>query len=359
MKREAVKQSIESKLKKIVDADGKQHNAQLLIHSDKLQLHWRIAQGKTGGNPANPEQPYHTASIAKSFTAVIIAMLAEQGKLDYSDPITKFLPETILEGLHVYRGQEYTRDIRIEHLISHTSGLPDYYEGKTKQGRFLGVLLREPMRAWTPEETIAWSKQHQSPHFPPGNGLRYSNTGFNLLGLIIEHITSRPYAAILHDYIFQPLHMDQSYLSQFSEPMRKSPHPVAKLDLLGAQITVENFRSSTSIYAAGQAVSTSEDLLTYMKALQENRLVTKQTLATMMRWRKMRIGIDYGYGLMRVRMFAFFPKYHVWGHLGSTGSFMLYNPAMDVYIIGSFNKTGVTGPSIGYALHILRSLNSL
>lgn len=359
MKREEVKQSIEAKFKRLVDSSSKEQNAYLLVHSDKLDLHWSLAQGYTDGELALPEQPYHIASITKSFTAIIIAMLVEEGRISYSDSIAAFLPEKLIQGLHVYKGKEYSSAITIEHLVSNTSGVPDYFEGKTKQGRFLEILLREPTRVWTPEETIEWSKQYHRPRFKPGYGSHYSNTGFNLLGLIIEQVTSESYSNIVHKYIFQRLNMDQSHLPHFSAPKYKSPLPIAKLNLMGNFIDVETLRSSTSTYASGQMVSTSEDLLKYMKAMCDNSLITDQSLTQMMQWEKMRVGIDYGYGLMRVRMHAFFPKYNVWGHLGSTGSFMLYNPYLDVHIIGSFNKTGFTGPSIRFVYHILSRLNSL
>jgi len=357
MKKDQVRQAITTKFQKLAQSVGKEQNAYLLIHSDKLNLHWHISEGSTNGMPTHPAQPYHAASIAKTFTALIIAMLVEEGKLRYTDPIADYLPKELLKGLHVYKGSEYSEIITIEHLISNTSGIPDYFEGKTKQGRFLEILLQEPTRFWTPEETIEWSKVHLSPPFIPGRGVHYSNTGFNLLGLIIERVTTEAYSTILHRYIFERLGMDDSYLSHFSEALSQTTHPVATLQLLGNTIQVEELRSGTSIYAAGQAVSTSEDLLKFMKALQYNDLISEQSLLHMMQWRKMRIGIDYGYGLMRIRMHAFTSKYNVWGHLGSTGSFMLYNPDIDVHIIGSFNKTGFTGPSVRFAYYILSHLH--
>src|SRR5690606_7598012 len=97
---------------------------------------------------------------------------------------------------HIYKGKDYTNQIRIEHLVRNTSGLPDYFEGKTKDGRFLEVLLKEQDRAWTAEDTVEWSKQYLKPRFVPGTGVHYTNTGFNLLGLIIEHVTAKPYADV-------------------------------------------------------------------------------------------------------------------------------------------------------------------
>ncbi|MFF2484613.1 serine hydrolase domain-containing protein [Paenibacillus sp. NPDC058071] len=356
MQKEIARSSIEAKLKKIVDSSVKSSNTFLLIHSDKLDIHWNMAFGQSDKEHAIPEQPYHTASIAKSFTAAIIAILVEEGKLTYSDPITKYLPATLLEGLHTYKGTDYSSDIRIEHLVSNTSGLADYFEGKTRHGQFTEVLLNDPKRVWTPEETIEWTKQYLPPRFSPGNGTLYTNTGFNLLGLVIENVTSKSYHEVLHEYLFQRLNMEQSYLSHYTEPLVKSPLSVAKLSVMGKQIDVEEHLSFTSIFAAGQAVSTSEDLLKFIKALNENRLVPKEHVAQMMQWKKMRVGIDYGYGLMRVRMFLFSQKYNVWGHLGSMGSFMLYNPGLDVYLVGSFNKAGSTGPCIRFLFHVLRTL---
>ncbi|MGE6488144.1 serine hydrolase domain-containing protein [Paenisporosarcina sp. NPDC076898] len=354
------KTSIEKKLKGLVDTDPNLFNAFFLIHSDKLNIHWNMVHGETDDIPTNADQPYHTASIAKTFTAVIIAMLVEEGKISYSDPIAKYLTEDILKGLHIYKGKDYTKDIRIEHLVRCTSGLPDFYEDKPKQGKsFLDLLLEEPSRYWTPQETIQWTKENLVPRFPPGEKCHYTNTGYNLLGLLIENITSKTYHQVLHEYIFQPLHMNNTYLSQYSEPAEQNKFAVANINLKNNKIRVEDHRSFSSIYAGGQAVSTSDDLLKFMKALVGNQLISKESLSEMMQWNKLWIGVDYGSGLMRVRMLPIIQKYNVWGHLGSIGSFMLYNPIMDVYIIGNFNKTGYVAKSIRFIFNTLRTLSKL
>jgi D-alanyl-D-alanine carboxypeptidase len=356
MKIEESKLAIEKKWRGLVDSDPKLFNAFLLIHSDKHQIHWNMAHGKTDNQPTS-EQPYHTASIAKTFTAILIAMLVEEGKIRYDDPIANYLSEEILQGLHVYKGKDYTNDIRVEHLVRCTSGLADFYEDKPKQGKsFLDMILDEPSRYWTPQETIQWTKQNLDPRFPPGKKCHYTNTGYNLLGLIIENITSKPYHQVLHESIFQPLHMTNTYLSQYSKPAERSTYPVADINMKNNKIKVEDHRSFSSIYAGGQVVSTSEDLLKFMKALVGNQIIPNESLLKMMQWNKLWMGVDYGFGLMRVRMLPFTEKYNVWGHLGSIGSFMLYNPTKDIYIIGSFNKTGYTAKSIRFIFNSLRAL---
>ncbi|WP_307283676.1 serine hydrolase [Bacillus sp. SORGH_AS_0510] len=350
-------QAIEKKFDKTVDTDSKVDNAYLLVHSDSLNLHLNLARVKIGDVPATPEQPFHTASIGKTFTAVLIAMLVEKGKISYEDRVATFLPAEMVQGLHVYKGTDYSEDLSIWHLLSNTSGLPDYYELKPKKGpSFQELLFHEPSRFWTPEETIEWTKQHLTPKFAPGKGCHYSNTGFNLLGLIIEKVTGRVYQEVLHEYIFGPLGMKHTYLCHYSEPAVASDYPVATVYMNDKRVNVTEHKSFSSIYAGGQTVSTSEDLLLFMKALVGGQLVSQESLAAMQKWTKMWLGVEYGLGLMRVRMQPFTEKYNVWGHLGSTGSFMLYNPGFDVYVIGSFNRTGYVGKSIRFVYSILRKI---
>ena len=350
-------QVIEKKLSKTVDSDDKVDHAYLLVHSDSLNLHLNLARVKTGDVPANPEQPFHTASIGKTFTAVLIAMLVEKGEISYTDRVAKFLQEDLVKGLHVYKGTDYSQELRIDHLVSNTSGLPDYYELKPKTGpSFQELLFQEPSRFWTPEETIEWTKQHLTLKFAPGKGCHYSNTGFNLLGMIIEKVTGKPYHEVLHEYIFEPLGMKHSYLCHYSEPSVVSEYPVATIFMKDKKVDVTEHKSFSSIYAGGQTVSTSEDLFLFMRALEGGQLISRESLETMQKWTKMWVGVDYGFGLMRVRMQPFTQKYNVWGHLGSTGSFMLYNPGFDVYIIGNFNRTGYVGKSIRFVYSVLRNI---
>ncbi|GAA0342446.1 hypothetical protein GCM10008967_36070 [Bacillus carboniphilus] len=358
MKIEEAKLKIETKMKGLVEADPHIKNAYLLVHSDNRKIHWNMAYGQTGNFKSTPEQPYHTASIAKSFTSILIAILEREGKVRYDDPISKYLPESIVKDLHLFKGTDYSNEIRVEHLVSNRSGLPDFYEDKPKEGpTFQDMLLNEPDKAWTPHETIQWSKEKLTPKFVPGKKVHYTNTGFNLLGLIIEKVTTKAYHEVLHEYIFNPLKMKESYLLSYSKPAYRSDHPIATVNLKSQDILVEEHRSLMSNFAGGQTASTSEDLLIFMKALVNNQLIPQNSLDKMMDWKKLWVGVDYGYGLMRVRMFP--KKYNVWGHLGSIGSFMLYNPTLDVYIIGNFNKSGYLTKSMRFIYNILQTIDKI
>jgi len=354
MNKEKVQSLIAEYFTETVQKDPKIHNAYLLVHSDKLGIHLNIAEGSTGSVPANAQQPYFIASIGKLFTSVLISILVEKGMLSYEDTITQFLDDDLLQNLHVYQGKDYTSQIKIRHLLNHTSGLHDYFEDKPEQGKsMVDILFDEPSRFWTPQETIQWSKENLKSHFPPGEGFHYSDTGYHILGLIIEKITSRPFHEALQYYIFQPLKMDHSYLAYYSEPTVKSDYPVA--DLYADNINVTGFRSLSIDYAGGGIVAPSEDLLKFMKALVKHEIIREDTFEGMKDWAKFSVEIDYGYGLMNFHAVPnILPQeYSVWGNAGSIGSFMFYHPAMDIYLIGNLNQFSYAPVGIGLMFKII------
>ncbi len=370
MEPEAAESTIQTRFRRTVDDTPAFHSAFFLIHSTSRNVHVNLAAGEVDQDPVEPDQPFFTASIGKTFTATIIAMLAEDGKLRFDDPISLYLPEEILNGLHVYRGSDYTDDVRIRHLLTHTSGLPhllgDEYglfsrrkeespDGKT----FFDVITEDSERHWEPEETIDWAKDNLHPHFPPGNGIFYSDVGYNLLGLIIEHVTEQPYHRILHEYLFEPLGMEHSYLSQFSEPAVHSDHPVPPVYVGNQRFDIERYRSFSGWYAGGQTVNTSEDLLSFHQALTAGRLVAQETLDEMTEWRKLTIGVDYGYGLVRIRPLPLLPTYYAWGGLGATNAVMLYNPGYDTYLVGSFNQTASRQKAMRFIFRALRTVSKI
>jgi D-alanyl-D-alanine carboxypeptidase len=150
---------IEEYFRKTVRKDRGLRNAYLLVHSDRLGIHLNLAEGRTGEIPADPGQPYYIASVGKMFTAVLCGILAEKGLLSYDDPVSRYLDPELMAGLHVFKGRDYSGDIKVRHLLNHSSGLPDYFEEKPEQGRpMLDAILSEPDRLMAPPEVVQWSK---------------------------------------------------------------------------------------------------------------------------------------------------------------------------------------------------------
>jgi D-alanyl-D-alanine carboxypeptidase len=371
MDRQEARSRLETRLRSAVDDNSDVSSGYLLVHSDSRDLHWNMAAGQAGGVEASPAQPYYAASIGKTFTATIIGILAENGKLSFEDPIAEYLPESILENLHTIDGTDYTDEILIRHLLAHTSGLPhslpeggkmffntrleESPEGKT----LFDEMLEDPDRMWEPEETIEWAKQNLEPHFPPGEECYYSEFGYNLLGLIIENVTGRPYHEALSEFLFDPLEMEQSYLPPFSEPAVASDLPTAPFYIDEEKVDVDSVPSFSAFYAGGQTVNTSEELFRFHRSLVEGELVSDETLEEMRQWNKLWQGIDYGYGLVRIRPLPFLKRFHCWGGLGASSAFMVYNPTIDVYVIGTFNQWSYMRKAMMFLFRTLRAISKV
>ena len=310
-----------------------------MLHSDKYDIHINMAESRSG--TPSPFQPYYVASVGNLFTAVLIAILSEHKLVSFDDYIADYLDDEVIRRLHVYKGKDYSREIKIKHLLNHTSGLHDYFGDKPKQGsRMLNILLEEPSRRLTPAEVVKWSKENLNSHFPPGKRFHYSDTGYHLLGLIVEKITSRQFHEALTVHIFRPLGMSHSNLLQYSEPDRKTGLPVSACYVGDKNII--NYASLSIDYAGGGIVSTSDDLLKFMSGLTHFSIIRRETFDKMKDWAKFFPGVDYGYGVMNIRGTPIIMprKYSSWGNAGSTGSFMFYHPRLDLYLIGSLNRYG-------------------
>lgn len=355
-------EQINARFQKLVNSDPKIHNAYLLVHSDRRGLHLSLAEGQTatwsGGTvQASPEQPVYMASVGKLFTAVLVAVLYEQGKLTFEDQLADYLDPDLMEGLHVYKGQDYSQQIKIKHLLNHTSGLHDYFEDKPGDGiRMVDRLLSEPDREYRPSEVVSWSKENLKPHFPPGKGFHYSDTGYHLLGLLVEVVTDMPFHAALNSYIFEPLEMKHAFLLGHSQPLETSTLPIAGVYV--GDTNIVHYRSISVDYAGGGVTAPTSDLLKFMQALVQGRLLESATRKVMDDCAKFTLGIDYCYGMMKIRTVPVImpARYNCWGNAGSTGAFMFYHPGLYVHLIGSLNQFSYHQKGIRFMLQTIDTL---
>jgi D-alanyl-D-alanine carboxypeptidase len=355
-------EQITSRFRKIALSDEKIHNAYLLVHSERSGFHLNLAEGETESGSgdkiqAHPGQPVFMASVGKLFTAVLTAILCEQGKLSFEDRVVDLLDADLLQGLHVVKGQDFTDQIQLKHLLNHTSGLHDYWEDKPPGGKgMLERLLNEPEVTLTPREVVTWSKENLRSHFPPGQGFHYSDTGYHLLGLAVEAVTSTPFHSALSRHIFEPLEMKRAFLLGHSQPLEENPHPIA-----GAYIDHSNVVHYPSLcvdYAGGGVTAPLEDFLKFMRALVQGRLIKPETLERMDDCAKFSIGIDYCYGMMKIRTVPLLmpSRFNCWGNAGSTGAFMFYHPGQDAYLIGSLNQFRYHAKGIRFMLRVIDTL---
>lgn len=209
--------------------------------------------------PNSPQTRFRLGSLTKQFTAACILLLEERGKLKVEDPVRKYVPDA---------PPAWDR-ITIFNLLTHTSGIPDFTgfpDYRKTQGQ-----------PTTPEQLIARFRDKPL-DFPPGSAWRYSNSGYVVLGYIIERVSGLPYARFLHDNIFAPLGMkDSGYDSSKVQIPRHAtgytPGPNGP--------TLARYIDMSVPFSAGALYSTTGDLLRWQRALYGGRLLKPAELRKM------------------------------------------------------------------------------
>ena len=204
--------------------------------------------------PATPKTNYRLASVTKQFTATAILQLVDRGKLSLDARLTDVLPGA----------PAYTRDMRIRHLLTHTSGLVDY-EDLIPGSQTVQVLDRDVLRLLSTTDSV---------YFRPGESYKYSNSGYALLALVVEALSGQSFAAFLKQNIFDPLGMDHtvafengiSYVEN-----RAFGHSRSETGFIQTDQSV-----TSAVLGDGGIYSSVEDLRRWDRELVENRLISRE-----------------------------------------------------------------------------------
>lgn len=226
------------------------------------------------GVPIAPAMVFRLGSVAKQFTAMAILLWADEGKLALDDEITAYLPDYPTQG----------QTITIEHLLTHTGGVKDL--------EFLPARLAVERSDLSVEELIALFKDEPL-DLAPGTAWSYSNSGYILLGAIIEKVSGMRYADFIQERIFTPLGMTHSY---YDDPTLMIPGRVAGYTRTNDGYANAAYMSMTQPYAAGALASSVDDLAKWDVALYTSKLVKQSTLRRMFKSVVLTNGQAPGYG---------------------------------------------------------------
>ena len=210
------------------------------------------------GVPVEPDMVFRLGSITKQFTAVSILMLAQDGKLKLQDEITKFLPDYPTQG----------RRITVEHLLTHTSGIQSY----TDMPEWLPLWRKD----FTVKELVDLFKDKPM-QFEPGRSWAYNNSGYVLLGAIIEKVSGRTYEDFVADKYLQAAGHEGLLLRQHRP--RSSPGASRAIKPGKGGFVNAPYLSMTQPYAAGSLLSTVDDLAIWSDAVFAGKLVRKEWLS--------------------------------------------------------------------------------
>jgi len=311
---------------------------------------------------------FHAASVGKAMTATRAYQLAETGRLDLDAPVTGLLPWADLRGLFVRSGLDHAGEVTPAQLLTHTSGVADYFEGRAAGApRFAQLLRAEPDRTWTPTDLLAYSREHQHPVAAPGRRFSYSDTGFVLLGRIIEEVGEAPLGQQLHEGVFGPAGMSDSCLMFHTVPgggASTSADPAAQLDIAPLWLGRHEFSRARSLscdWGGGGVVTTLDDLVRFTSAWSTGALVGEESRARMgAATHRFRPGIRYGSGLMRLHYDGFSPFLRGMpqpvGHLGVTAAHAFAVPELGIHISMNFHSTREMIRSFRVQITLLRRL---
>ena len=229
--------------------------------------------------PATPETVYRIGSITKQFTSAAIMRLVEQGKLSLDDTLQKFLPNFPTQGNRV----------TVRHLLTHTSGIKSYTSLGAKWARVIRLDL-------APDSVVALFANEPF-DFKPGDAWRYDNSGYFLLGMIIEKLSGKPYGQYLKDEFFTPLGLGSTIYCDQAPLIRHRAQGYATRP--GGELINAEPLSMTQPYAAGSLCSTVNDLVAWTLALSSGKVVSPASYKLMTTPGTLNDGkpLTYGFGL--------------------------------------------------------------
>jgi CubicO group peptidase (beta-lactamase class C family) len=225
--------------------------------------------------PAAANTVYRIGSITKQFTAAAVMQLVEQGKIALDDTIQKFLPAYHTQGHRV----------TIRQLLTHTSGIKSYTS--------LGPEWTSRMRLDLAPDSLIALFQDKPFDFEPGTRFLYDNSGFYLLGLIVERASGEPYAAYLQRHLFEPLGLSAT---RYCDERPLIPHRARGYERDSAGFVNASPLSMTQPFAAGALCSTVGDLAAWSRSLEAHRPVSAASYAAMTTPATLPNGTRTGYG---------------------------------------------------------------
>ena len=292
----------------------------IVVRDGETLLHAGYGMADLERGVANgPDMVMRIGSITKQFTATCIMMLVEEGKVALDDPVVKHLPDYPV----------HDRVITIEHLLTHTSGIKGYTE--------IPEVMAAAHHEYAVQDVIDTFKDLDL-LFEPGTEWSYSNSGYFLLGAVIEAVSGMSYAEFVQTRIFDPLDMTGSYYDSFAQII---PNRALGYHMLEGEYINSPYISMSLPYSAGSLASTVGDLYRWDRAILGDELVSRESRERM--WTPYVLGdgedTGYGYGWM-IGEYEGDPVIRHGGGIHGFTSFSMTIPARKLFVASLCNNPG-------------------
>jgi D-alanyl-D-alanine carboxypeptidase len=284
---------------------------------------------------ASPSTVYRIGSLTKQFTAAAIMRLVEAGKIGLDDPIEKYLPDYPVGG----------RRITIRHLLTHASGIKSYTG--------LGPKFWDNSRLDYSHDKLMALFKDEPPDFQPGEKYLYNNSGYYLLGVIIEKVTGESYGVHMKKTLFDPLGLHST--------MYCDNEPIVKQRAAGYQVTLDVVQNAAPLsmkppFSAGALCSSVTDLVAWTSALMNGKVVSRASLDQMITPAKLTDGkpTTYGFGLGIGDGAGDKRAISHGGGINGFASYMTYLPDREIVVVVLTNLGGAKPGTI--AAEILKAI---
>ena len=257
--------SLETRLDRILKPlfpSGEPGAAVLVLQGDRVLFDkgYGIANLETGA-PITGDTPFNIASVSKQFTAVAVLQLEQEGKLSLGDPVSKYFPEF---------ENPLWQDVRIAHLLSHSSGIPDER----------GYLTREEKIRGDEDLAVEYMKTLDFRHFFPGTAYEYINPTFVLCGKIVERVTGQEFTEYVREHVFKPAGMEKTYYFDRNHQDPEAAHGYAPVDEVPRSWSEYDFGEETFFATRpdGGIYTSTHEFVKWEKALRGTAVLSKQQL---------------------------------------------------------------------------------
>lgn len=280
--------------------------------------------------PADDQTMFRIGSVTKQFTAALVMRLVEQKKLSLEDDLSKYVPEFPLEG----------RKVTIEQLLQHTSGIKSYTEINAAWQKLWPLEL-------THAEILALTKDAPF-DFEPGSDWRYSNTGYYLLGMVIEKVSGKSYAEQLQTELCTPLGLSRTRYDSNRDLIKNRAQGYA---LDGEQLVNDQMFGMSQPGAAGGILSTAGELVRWQMALSSGKVVKPESFKRMCTPTVLPNGRDthYGFGL-KMGEWNGKPRVEHGGGIFGFNSMLYWLPGDDLHVAVISNGEPLSSEKLAEAI---------
>lgn len=294
------------------------------------------------------------ASVTKLFTTACVVNLLQQGKLSLEDKLGKYFKQEILDGIHIYKGRDYSGELKVEHLLFQNTGFPDVFAvGKDN----LNQRMQRGDFSVTFEEYVKIAREHKKKFAPGTKGkAHYSDLNFEMLGKIIEQIEGCSLHEAYKKYVFAPLGLRHTYL------LDDGNDDCADMYYKNKVLHLPDLWRS--IPACGGGMSTSREVMVFLKAFWGGALFDKNIFRQLRKFATIQycppLG-QYGGGFVRLNISGIASLYQLKGeligHMGGSGTFAYYYPEKDIYFVGDVNQFAQPGLTFILPLKLAKLAN--